>query len=199
MSIFAESIDNLIHELSKLPGIGQKTATRLSLYIIRISKENAYKLTECIKKVKEEITLCSTCYNLTDKNPCNICSNSRRQNDVICVVEESGDLISIEKTKQFNGKYHVLHGVLSPLNNIGPEDLKINELIVRLKKGETKEVIIATNPNAEGEATALYLANLIQPMGIKVTRIAQGIPTGGDIEYVDQVTLTKSLKGRIEI
>jgi recombination protein RecR len=199
MSIFAESIDNLIHELSKLPGIGQKTATRLSLYIIRISKENAYKLTESIKKVKEEITLCSTCYNLTDKNPCNICSNSRRQNDVICVVEESGDLISIEKTKQFNGKYHVLHGVLSPLNNIGPEDLKINELIVRLKKGETKEVIIATNPNAEGEATALYLANLIQPMGIKVTRIAQGIPTGGDIEYVDQVTLTKSLKGRIEI
>ena len=199
MSIFAESIHNLIHELSKLPGIGQKTATRLSLYIIRISKEDAYKLTECIKKVKEEITFCSTCYNLTDKNPCNICSNSQRQNDVICVVEESGDLISIEKTKQFNGKYHVLYGVLSPLNNIGPDDLKINELMVRLKKGETKEVIIATNPNAEGEATALYLANLIQPMGIKVTRIAQGIPTGGDIEYVDQVTLTKSLKGRIEI
>ena len=199
MQTHAEPIERLIQELSRLPGIGRKTAGRLAFYILRIPKSEAQELARGIIDVKEKIQLCSVCFNLTDKDPCGICSDPRRNNEVICVVEEPNDLMAIEGTGNFNGKYHVLHGTLSPLDGIGPEDIKAKELLERLKAGKVKEVIMATNPNVEGGATALYLTKLIKPLGVKVTRIAYGIPMGGDIEYTDGVTLAKALEGRREI
>ena len=199
MQTHAEPIERLIQELSRLPGIGRKTAGRLAFYILRIPKSEAQELARGIIDVKEKIQLCSVCFNLTDKDPCGICSDFRRNNEVICVVEEPNDLMAIEGTGNFNGKYHVLHGTLSPLDGIGPEDIKAKELLERLEAGKVKEVIMATNPNVEGGATALYLTKLIKPLGVKVTRIAYGIPMGGDIEYTDGVTLAKALEGRREI
>jgi len=199
MPTHAEPVERLINELTRLPGIGRKTAARLAFHILRIPKREAQELARGIIDVKERIHFCSVCFNLTDQDPCRICSDSRRNDEVICVVEEPNDLMAIEGTGDFRGKYHVLHGTLSPLEGIGPEDIKVKELLKRLETGKVKEVIMATNPNVEGGATALYLAKLIKPLRVKVTRIAYGIPMGGDIEYTDGVTLVKALEGRREV
>ena len=196
MTKVAEPINQLIKKLAKLPGVGGKTASRLALYILRSSKEEAYDLARSIVSVKEKITFCSVCYNLTDENPCNICKDEKRDKEIICVVEEPGDLMALESSGEFKGKYHVLFGVISPLDGVTPDDIKVQELLGRLNNGQVKEVIVATNPTTNGNATALYLSNLIKPLGIKVTRIAQGIPIGGDIEYTDEVTLRKAMEGR---
>jgi recombination protein RecR len=199
MPTHAEPIERLITELANLPGIGRKTAARLAFYILRIPKRDAQELARAIMDVKERIQLCSVCFNLTDRDPCRICSDSRRNSEVICVVEEPNDLMAIEGTGDFNGTYHVLHGTLSPLEGIGPEDIKAKELVERVETGTVREVIMATNPNVEGGATALYLTKMLKPLGVKVTRIASGIPMGGDIEYTDGATLVKALEGRREI
>jgi len=199
MPTHAEPIERLITELANLPGIGRKTAARLAFYILRIPKRDAQELARAIMDVKERIQLCSVCFNLTDRDPCRICSDSRRNGEVICVVEEPSDLMAIEGTGDYNGKYHVLHGTLSPLEGIGPEDIKAKELVERVETGTVREVIMATNPNVEGGATALYLTKMLKPLGVKVTRIASGIPMGGDIEYTDGATLVKALEGRREI
>ncbi len=199
MPIHAEPIERLINELTKLPGIGRKTAARLAFHILRIPKREAQELARGIIDVKEKIQLCSVCFDLTDRDPCRICRDSRRNDEVICVVEEPNDLMAIEGAGDFRGKYHVLHGTLSPLEGIGPEDIKAKELLKRLEVGKVKEVIMATNPNVEGGATALYLTELIRPLGVRVTRIAYGIPMGGDIEYTDGETLAKALEGRREV
>jgi recombination protein RecR len=197
MASITDSIDKLIEEFSKLPGIGQKSAQRLAFYVLKIRKEEAKKLAQAILGVKDKVTYCSVCFNLTEDDPCKICKDKKRDSSIICVVEEANDVVAIEKTNQFKGLYHVLGGVLSPLNGIGPDELRIKELMLRLKKG-VKEVILATNPSTEGEATAVYLSKLIKPMRIKVTRIARGLPAGGDLEYADMATLSKALEGRVE-
>ncbi|MGB2696904.1 MAG: recombination mediator RecR [Candidatus Zixiibacteriota bacterium] len=197
MASITDSIDKLIEEFSKLPGIGQKSAQRLAFYVLKIKKDEAKKLAQTILAVKEKVTYCSVCFNLTEDDPCKICKDRKRDSSVICVVEEANDVVAVEKTGQFKGLYHVLGGVLSPLNGIGPDELRVKELMLRLKKN-IKEVILATNPSTEGEATAVYLSKLIKPMGIKVTRIARGLPAGGDLEYADMATLSKALEGRVE-
>jgi recombination protein RecR len=196
MTKVAEPINQLIRRLARFPGVGEKTASRLALYILRCSKEEAVDLAKSIINVKEKITLCAICYNLTDQNPCIICKNEKREKEVVCIVEEPGDLMALEGSGEFRGGYHVLHGVISPLDGVNPDDIRIKELMERLKRDQIKEVIIATNPTTNGNATALYLSKLIKPLGVKVTRIAQGIPIGGDIEYTDEVTLKKALEGR---
>jgi len=200
MALYAKPIDQLIEALTRLPGIGRKTASRLAFHILRSSSSEAQQLARAILDVKEKIRLCSVCFNLTDEDPCRICQDERRARDVLCVVEGPNDLIAIENTGDFNGRYHVLHGAISPLEGVGPDDLKIRELLERLQKEEVSEVILATNPTVEGGATALYLSNLIKPFNnIKVTRIAYGIPMGSEIEYSDGMTLSKALEGRREI
>jgi len=196
MTRVAEPISQLIKRLARLPGIGEKTAARLALHILRASREEARELAESIIAVKEKITLCSQCYNLTDIDPCKMCEGGDRDRSLLCVVEEPGDLIALENSGEFKGLYHVLHGVISPLDGVTPDDIKIEELLKRLEGGQVKEVILATNPTTNGNATALYLSKLIRPLGIAVTRIAQGIPIGGDIEYTDEVTLKKAMEGR---
>jgi len=186
----------LIDELSKLPGIGPKTAQRLALYILNIPKEEAGILAQSIINAKEQIRRCQICHNLTDQDTCEICRDKTRQKDIICVVETARDLMALEKTGGFKGLYHVLEGVISPLDGVEPEQLTIDHLISRLKTEQIREVILATNPNIEGEVTASYIARLIKPLGIKITRIAYGIPIGGDLEYADEVTLTQALMGR---
>jgi recombination protein RecR len=196
---YAKPIDHLIEALTRLPGIGKKTASRLAFHILRSSSSEAQELARAILDVKEKIRLCSTCFNLTDEDPCRICQDGRRSTEILCVVEGPNDLIAIENTGTFNGRYHVLHGTISPLEGIGPDDLKIKELLGRLQKERISEVILATNPTVEGGTTALYLTDLIKPLGIKVTRIAYGIPMGSEIEYSDGMTLSKALEGRREI
>jgi len=195
----AKPIDHLIEALSKFPGIGKKTASRLAFHILRSSLTDAQRLAQAILDVKEKIHLCSLCFNLTDEDPCWVCQDDHRNKEVLCVVEGPNDLIAIENTVEFKGRYHVLHGTLSPLDGIGPEEIKVKELMARLKREGIAEVILATNPTVEGGATALYLTELIKPLGVKVTRIAYGIPMGGEIEYVDAMTLSKALEGRKEI
>jgi len=199
MAIHAKPIDNLIEALTKLPGIGRKTAARLAYHILRSSLLEAQALARAILDVKEKIRLCSICFNLTDEDPCRICQDEHRNKEVLCVVEGPNDLIAIENTGAFNGRYHVLHGTISPLEGVGPEDIKIKELMERLQREKVVEVILATNPTVEGGATALYVTDLIRPLGAKVTRIAFGIPMGGEIEYSDGMTLSKALEGRREI
>jgi len=199
MAIHAKPIDQLIEALTRLPGIGRKTASRLAYHILRSSPSEAQSLARAILEVKEKIHLCSICFHLTDEDPCRICKDEDRNREILCVVEGPNDLIAIENTDAFNGRYHVLHGAISPLEGIGPDDLKIKELMERLQRGEVREVILATNPTVEGGATALYLTDLIKPLGVKVTRIAYGIPMGGEIEYSDGMTLSKALEGRREI
>jgi recombination protein RecR len=199
MAKYAGPIEELIRELVKLPGIGEKTAARLALHILRSSADDVKALGESLIKLKERIRLCSICYNLTESDPCSICRDQSRKSDVVCVVEGPGDLIAIEMAGIYHGKYHVLHGVLSPLDGVGPGDLKIDEFIAHIEKGDIKEVIIATNPSVEGEATSLYLSQRIKPYPVTVTRIAYGIPAGGDLEYTDKLTLGKALENRREI
>ncbi len=199
MTLYAKPIDHLIEALTRLPGIGRKTASRLAFHILRSSPSEAQQLARAILDVKEKIRLCSVCFNLTDEDPCRVCQDERRNREVLCVVEGPNDLIAIENTGEFNGRYHVLHGTISPLEGIGPDDLKIRELLERLAKEEVSEVILATNPTVEGGATALYLSNVIKPFSIRVTRIAFGIPMGSEIEYSDGMTLSKALEGRREI
>lgn len=199
MALHAKPIDQLIEALTKLPGIGRKTAARLAFHILRSNLSEAQALARAILDVKEKIRLCSTCFNLTDEDPCRVCQDEHRSKEILCVVEGPNDLIAIENTGAFKGRYHVLHGALSPLEGVGPEDIKVKELMERLHREKVAEVILATNPTVEGGATALFLTDLIRPLGIKVTRIAYGIPMGGEIEYSDGMTLSKALEGRREI
>ena len=199
MALYAKPIDHLIEALTRLPGIGKKTASRLAFHILRSSPSEAQELARAILDVKEKIRLCSICFNLTDEDPCRICQDGRRARETLCVVEGPNDLIAIENTGVFNGRYHVLHGTISPLEGVGPDELKTKELLERLQKVEISEVILANNPTVEGGTTALYLIDLIKPLGIKVTRIAYGIPMGSEIEYSDGMTLSKALEGRREI
>jgi recombination protein RecR len=194
----SESISRLIDELAKMPGIGIKSAQRLAFYILKAPQETALSLAEAIKEVKEKVQHCSICFNLTEEDPCIICRNERRDSSTICVVEEANDVLALEKIGEYRGLYHVLGGVLSPLDGVGPDDLHIKELLDRLSQGVT-EIILATNPNVEGEATALYLTKLIKPLKIKVSRVARGLPVGGDLEYADQATLTRALEDRVEL
>lgn len=191
-----EPISRLIEAFSKLPGIGEKNATRLAFYILRAPAEFAEGLSRAITDTKRRVTLCSICFSFTSESTCEICRDEKREKATICVVEEPLDLIAIERSGEFNGRYHVLHGVISPIDGVGPEDLKIKELLERLKADRIREVIIATNPSVEGEATALYLSRIIKPLGIEVSRIAHGIPMGGDIEYIDEITLGRALRDR---
>lgn len=195
----AEPVSRLIEELGKLPGIGPKSAARLTYHLLRIPEAEARALAEAIIAVKEKTVLCSSCQNITDSNPCAICGSKERDHSIICVVKEPLDIMALERTGQYKGIYHVLHGVLSPMDGIGPDDLKIKELLQRLKTGSIEEVILATNPNLEGEATAMYLQRLLSPFGVRLTRLARGLPVGGNLEYADEVTLTHALEGRQEM
>ncbi len=197
--LYTASLSKLIDVFNKMPGIGHKSAVRLAFYILSLTKEETADIISTIEKAKESITYCEKCYNLTESNPCEICGNSKRDQSTICVVETPKDVIALEKTREYFGLYHVLHGVISPMDNIGPDMLKIKELLERIANEDIKEVIIACNPSVEGEATAMYLSKLIKPFGVKVSRIAFGLPIGGDLEYADQVTLTKAIEGRREL
>ncbi|MBI2845713.1 MAG: recombination protein RecR [Chloroflexi bacterium] len=199
MFTLAKPLARLIAELSRLPGIGPKTASRLTFYLLRAPKEQATALAQAIGELRQNIRECEICFNLSDENPCAICSDPQRDKSVICVVEEPLDVLAIERTGEYRGRYHVLHGAISPVDGIGPEDLKISELLRRLDKEKIEEIILATNPNLEGESTAMYLHRLLIPRGIRVTRIAHGLPVGGDLEYADQVTLIRALEGRREM
>ncbi len=199
MSYYSPSIEKLIESFEKLPSIGHKTAARLAFYVLEQSKEQTDEFINSIVNAKNNLKYCSICYNISDTNPCPICANEKRDSSKICVVEDVRDIIAMEKTHEYKGRYHVLHGAISPMNGIGPDDIRIKELIQRLEKEQIKELILATNPRVEGEATAMYISKLIKPLGIKVTRIAHGIPVGGDLEYTDEITLTKALEGRREL
>ena len=199
MSIYSPSIEKLIENFERLPSIGHKTATRLAFYMLNYNDETAKEFIDAIETARKNLKYCSVCFNISDTDPCMICANPKRDKSTICVVEDVKDIIAMEKTHEYKGVYHVLHGSISPMNGIGPEDIKIRELLTRLQTGEVKEVILATNPRVEGEATAMYLSKLIKPLGIKVTRIARGIPIGGDLEYTDEITLLQALEGRMEV
>ena len=199
MQHFSSHIDNLIENLAHLPGIGRKTAQRLAFHIINMEDKKVSELAQSIARAKENLTYCEVCCNIADKSPCAICANPSRDKSMICVVEDPRDVAAMERMREYNGKYHILHGTLSPMDSITPEMLKIKELVSRLADKDLKEVIIATNPTIDGEATAMYIARIIKPMGVKVTRIAHGLPVGGDLEYADDVTIAKALEGRREL
>lgn len=199
MSYYSPSIEKLIEAFEKLPSIGSKTAARLAFYVLNSSEEETKEFVNSILEAKKNLKYCSVCYNISDTDPCMICANKGRDKSIICVVEDVKDIVAMEKTHEFKGVYHVLHGSISPMNGVGPDDIKIKELLSRLMEGDVKEIILATNPRVEGEATAMYLSKLIKPLGIKVTRIAHGIPVGGDLEYTDEITLSKALEGRREL
>lgn len=199
MKYYAKPLNKLINELSKLPGIGGKTAQRLAFHILSMDDRDALQLAEAITTAKTTMTYCSVCGNLTDTDPCAICADDSRDKSVICVVESPKDVVAMEKIREYRGYYHVLHGAISPMDGVGPDDINLRSLIMRLQNEDVEELIIATNPNIEGEATAMYIARLIKPSGIKVSRIAHGIPVGGDLEYADEVTLLKAMEGRREL
>ena len=199
MSYYSPSIEKLIESFEKLPSIGHKTAVRLAFHMLDLSKEDTDEFINSIINAKSKLKYCSNCYNISDTDPCPICSSPKRDNSIICVVEDVRDIMAMERTHEFKGVYHVLHGSISPMNGIGPEDIKIKELLNRIGQNDIKEIIIATNPRVEGEATAIYLSKIIKPLGIKVTRIAHGIPVGGDLEYTDEATLSRALEGRREL
>jgi recombination protein RecR len=192
-------MSRLIEQLTRLPGIGEKTATRMAFHILRADHEYATLLAEAVLSVKNDTKLCSECFALTEVDPCRLCTDGERAGDVVCVVEEPADLLAVERAGSFRGRYHVLHGTLAPLDGIGPDDLKIQPLLVRIQQRDVREVIVATNPTVEGEATAIYLAKLLKPLGVRVTRIAHGIPVGGDLEYTDVMTVGRALDGRREM
>ena len=194
-----EAIAKLINQLSKLPGIGQKTAQRLAYHIISLPEDQVHELAVSIFNGKKHVHFCSVCGNYTDTDPCAICSDSRRDHSVMCVVKSPRDVNAMERMRDFNGVYHVLHGVISPMDGIGPDDIRIRELMARLADGTVQEVVLATNPDIEGEATASYISRMIKPMGVRVTRIAHGVPVGGDLEYTDEVTLLRAFQGRRDV
>jgi len=193
---FARPVAELIEHLKKLPGIGEKSAARLAFHILKSERDKIEGLSRALLEVKDKISLCRVCFNITDQDPCAICADPRRESALVCVVEEPADLLAIERTGQFRGKYHVLHGVLSPLDGIGPEDIRIEELVQRVKRQQVTEVILAINPSTEGETTSIYLSKILQPLGIKITRIAYGIPMGGDLKYTDDMTLMRAIESR---
>lgn len=199
MKQYPKALGKLINEFSRLPGIGNKTASRLAFHVLSLTDKEAESFSDAIVEAKRTLRYCSCCGNFTDKDPCEICSDKERRQDVICVVESPRDVIAIESTGDYEGLYHVLHGVISPVEGIGPDEINVKSLIIRLQNSEVQEVIVATNPTIEGEATATYIARLIKPSGIKVTRIANGIPVGGDLEFADKVTLLKAIEGRREL
>ena len=199
MSLYSPSIEKLIESFERLPSIGHKTAARLAFYILNSSEEETNEFISSIVNAKKNLRYCSKCFNISDTDPCTICGNPKRDESVICVVEDVRDIVAMEKTHEFKGVYHVLHGSISPMNGVGPDDIKIKELLSRVMDGSVQEVILATNPRVEGEATSMYISKLLKPLGIKTTRIARGIPIGGDLEYTDEITLTKALEGRSEI
>ena len=194
-----DTLGKLIEQLQRLPGIGTKSAQRLAFHILKTPREDVDRLADAMREVKERVTYCSTCSNITDVDPCYYCTHPGRDQRLICVVEEPENVAAVEKTRQFNGVYHVLMGALSPLHGVGPDDLKIKDLLTRVRAGGVEEIIIATNPNVEGAATAIYLAKLLKPLGVRVTRIAMGVPVGSDLEYVDEVTMDKALANRHDI
>ncbi|MBU5486512.1 recombination mediator RecR [Clostridium sp. MSJ-11] len=198
MEFYPIAIEKLIEEFAKLPGVGNKTAQRLTLHVLNLPQDEVEEFAAALVKARGTIKYCSSCGNFTDTDPCSICSNPNRDKSLICVVEQPKDIMAMEKVKEYNGMYHVLHGTISPMAGRGPNDIKLRELITRIN-GVVKEVIVATNPNVEGEATAMYISKILKPLGAKVTRIAHGIPVGGDLEYADEVTLSKALEGRKEI
>ena len=199
MDYYAPPVARLVQEFEKLPGIGHKTAQRLAFHILSLPKDRAEALAAAIIEAKTKIVFCSNCFNLSDVSPCAICTSSKREKDIICVVESPRDVVAFEKTREFRGHYHVLHGSISPMDGIGPEDIKLKELISKVAPGGIKEVVIATNPNVTGEATAMYISKLLKPFGVRVTRIAHGLPFGGDLEYADELTLARAYEGRREI
>lgn len=196
---YPEPIAKLIDAFSRLPGIGPKTAARLAFFVLRMKEEDVIDFAKALVSVKRNLTYCSVCCNITDTDPCRICSDKLRDASVICAVQEPKDVVAMERTREFNGQYHVLHGAISPMEGVGPDDIRIAELVKRLGDDRVQELILATNPNIEGEATAMYLSRLVKPFGIKVTRIAHGLPVGGDLEYADEITLSKALEGRREL
>jgi recombination protein RecR len=199
MPDFAEPLARLIQELKRLPGIGQKSAQRIAFHVLRVPREDAERLSQAVVDVKDKLGICAVCNNISDAEVCNYCRDTHRDHTVICVIEEPHNILPIETTRQFEGVYHVLHGSISPLRGIGPEQLRIKNLLERIQGGEVREIILATNPTIEGEATAVYLSRLLKPLGMMVTRIAMGIPVGSDLEFADEVTMTKSLENRREM
>lgn len=199
MSYYSPSIEKLIEAFERLPSIGNKTAQRLAFYMLNSTQEEVNEFVESIINAKKNLKYCSKCFNITDTDPCPMCADPTRDQSSICVVEDVRDVVAMERTHEFRGQYHVLHGSISPMNGIGPDDIKIKELLARLMDGNVKEIILATNPRVEGEATAMYISKLVKPLGIKATRIAHGIPVGGDLEYTDEITLSKALEGRREL
>ena len=199
MSYYAPAIEKLIEAFERLPSIGNKTAARLAFHMLDASKEETEEFVQAIIQAKQNVKYCKQCYNITDQEICTICSNATRDTSLICVVEDVRDVVAMERTHEFKGVYQVLHGSIAPMNGIGPDDIKIKELLARLMEGQVKELILATNPRVEGEATAMYISKLVKPLGVKVTRIAHGVPVGGDLEYTDEVTLSKALEGRREL
>lgn len=195
----AKPVARLIEEFAKLPGIGPKTASRLTYYLLRAPAEQVMMLSDAIRQLRERIVYCQVCYNISEEPVCPVCANPQRDHSQICVVEEPLDVMAIERTGEYHGVYHVLHGVLAPIEGIGPEQLKINELVQRVRQGDVREIILATNPNLEGEATAMYMARLLVPLGVRVTRLAHGLPVGGDLEYADEVTLRQAILRRAEM
>jgi recombination protein RecR len=198
-AVTPEPVTKLIEAFAQLPGIGPKTASRLTFYLLRRPVEQAEALADALRDLKQKTIFCSTCFNITEQSPCTVCQDEGRDRSIVCVVEEPLDVLAIDRTGEYKGLYHVLHGAISPVEGIGPDELRINELIARLKAEPVREVLLATNPNLEGEATAMYLARLIQPLGVRITRLARGLPVGGDLEYADAVTLGRALEGRREM
>ena len=196
---YPEPISKLIDSFMKLPGIGPKTAVRLAFFVLEMNEDDVYDFAKSLVHARRDLLYCSVCHNITDRDPCSICDDSGRDRSVICVVQDAKDVIALEKMKDYNGLYHVLHGAISPMDGIGPEDIKVPELIKRLHDETVEEIILATNPNIEGEATAAYIARLVKPVGLQVSRIAHGLPVGGDLEYADEVTLSKALEGRRQL
>ena len=199
MSIYTPALQKLIDELGKLPGVGPKSAQRIAFHLIKIPEQDALSLADAIQQAKQKVRFCETCFNMSDEAICEICSDSQRDSSLVCVVEEPRDIVALERTREYKGLYHVLQGAINPIDGVGPEQLKIRELLERLKGNTLQEVILCTNPNIEGEATAMYLAKLIEPLGIQVSRIASGLPVGGDLEYADELTLGRALEGRRKI
>jgi len=197
--VYAVPVQTLIDELGRLPGVGPKSAQRIAFYLLKLPKEDAVRLASAITEAKDRVSFCRRCFNVTEGEECGICRDDRRDPHVVCVVEEPRDVVAVEKTREFRGRYHVLQGAISPLDGIGPDQLRVKELLVRIEPEEITEVILCTNPNIEGEATAMYLARLLKPLGIRTTRIASGLPVGGDLEYADELTLGRALEGRRQL